>query len=32
MNRSLEYTQQHPEEARTAIAGYTEIPPESPRR
>ena len=27
MNRSLEYTQQHPEEARTAIAGYTEIPP-----
>jgi len=28
MNRSLEYTQAHPEEARKAIAGYTEIPAE----
>jgi NitT/TauT family transport system substrate-binding protein len=26
MNRSLEYTQAHPDEARKAIAGYTEIP------
>jgi NitT/TauT family transport system substrate-binding protein len=26
MNRSLEYTQAHPDEAREAIAGYTEIP------
>jgi NitT/TauT family transport system substrate-binding protein len=26
MNRSLEYTQAHPDEARRAIAGYTEIP------
>jgi NitT/TauT family transport system substrate-binding protein len=28
MNRSLEYTQAHPDEARKAIAGYTEIPAE----
>jgi NitT/TauT family transport system substrate-binding protein len=28
MNRSLEYTQKHPDEAREAIAGYTEIPAE----
>jgi NitT/TauT family transport system substrate-binding protein len=28
MNKSLEYAQEHSEEARRAIAGYTEIPPE----
>jgi NitT/TauT family transport system substrate-binding protein len=28
MNKSLDYAQQHPEAAREAIAGYTEIPPE----
>ncbi|HEX6568094.1 MAG TPA: ABC transporter substrate-binding protein [Acidimicrobiales bacterium] len=28
MNRSLEYATEHPDEARQAIAEYTEIPPE----
>jgi NitT/TauT family transport system substrate-binding protein len=28
MNRSLEYTQAHPDKARKTIAGYTEIPAE----
>jgi NitT/TauT family transport system substrate-binding protein len=27
MNKSLAYTQAHPEEARKAVLGYTEIPP-----
>jgi NitT/TauT family transport system substrate-binding protein len=31
MNRSLEYTQAHPDEAREAVLGYTEIPPEVAR-
>ena len=28
MNRSLDYTQAHPDEAREAVVGYTEIPAE----
>jgi NitT/TauT family transport system substrate-binding protein len=31
MNKSLEYTQAHPEEAREAVVGYTEIPPDVAR-
>ena len=27
MNRSLDYAQEHPDEARQAVIGYTEIPP-----
>jgi NitT/TauT family transport system substrate-binding protein len=27
MNRSLDYAQSHPDEARRAVTGYTEIPP-----
>jgi len=29
MNRSLDYTAEHPEEARKAVTGYTKIPPKA---